>query len=441
VDPHCDQQLLRGFLPYQRQWGSCKVRGGLAKFWYAAAKALGFRIATIRCPDPLLVRQVASLCKGVKSLAPPPGWLRCPRRLPDIAFTDLVGIPLGPDSVEYWRAWGAPHLFFCHGVDNGLSLVGAFIPPDPDLAALDGNLTAAIPTPPQGWAARSVCLSHRETGGSTSGCWTFVVWYPPGFPWVELLVWEPQGGAPLLCCINNRVQALPFHGTRHSGVAGERVVREGGLVLDFGLFPASDPKTRVLLESSASPSGYGLHSLLARELGDLWDVPICFLDSLLELEVTGLMADICKSPPSKLLHTGVNLLLTSAFRGGLEGREAQEGGTAGLVPGPRPCSDAGFGLTQAYERKHPPETKMTMEDFAAEEEVIKGDSQKADNAAVPDNLWLRAFVLGYGNSGCLGRHLGALGCTKGTAGFLGGPTPPMGWQGALPGLHCFALRY
>ncbi len=165
------------------------------------------------------------------------------------------------------------------------------------------------------------------------------------------------------------------------------------------------------------------------------------MDSLSDLEVTRLMASICKSPLSKLLHTGADLLLTSAFRGGLEGREAQEGGRAGPVSGPRPRSDAGFGPTPAYKRKHPPETKMTMEEFAAEEVVIKGDLQKADSAAVPNNLWLRAFVLGYGDLGRLGCRLGALGRTKGTAGFLGGPTPPMGWQGALPGLHCFALRY
>jgi hypothetical protein len=75
VDPHCDQQLVPGFLPYRRQRGSCEVRGGSANLWYAAAKSLGFGIATICCPDLLLVRQVASLCEGVKSLAPPPGQL------------------------------------------------------------------------------------------------------------------------------------------------------------------------------------------------------------------------------------------------------------------------------------------------------------------------------------------------------------------------------
>ena len=43
------------------------------------------------------------------------------------------------------------------------------------------------------------------------------------------------------------------------------------------------------------------------------------------------------------------------------------------------------------------------------DEVIKGDSQKADNAAVPDQLWIRAFVLGYGtDTDSLRRHTEAL---------------------------------
>ena len=33
-------------------------------------------------------------------------------------------------------------------------------------------------------------------------------------------------------------------------------------------------------------------------------------------------------------------------------------------------------------------------------EVTKGDSQKADNASVPDHLWLRAFAVGYGDEAC-----------------------------------------
>jgi hypothetical protein len=87
-------------------------------------------------------------------------------------------------------------------------------------------------------------------------------------------------------------------------------------VLDFGLFPASDPLARVIVEKSSSPSGYGLRPLMARELGNLWDAPILFLDSLPDTDVGALMGAICASPPSKLLHTGADLLLT-AFSGGV----------------------------------------------------------------------------------------------------------------------------
>jgi hypothetical protein len=76
VGPHSDQQLAQGFLPYQWRRGSCEVRSGSANLWYAAAKALGFKIGTIHCPDLLLIHQVVALYVGVKSLAPFLGHLR-----------------------------------------------------------------------------------------------------------------------------------------------------------------------------------------------------------------------------------------------------------------------------------------------------------------------------------------------------------------------------
>ncbi len=126
-----------------------------------------------------------------------------------------------------------------------------------------------------------------------------------------ILSQEPRGGTPLLCCVNDRVAARPFLETRRTGVAGMCVERDYGLILDFGLFPASDLTARVLLESSGSPSGYGSRSLSARELGNLWDVPILFMDSLSDQEVGDLTGAICRTPPSKLLHSGADLLLTS----------------------------------------------------------------------------------------------------------------------------------
>ena len=440
ADSHSDLLLARGFLPYRRPRGSCEVRGRSANLWYAAAKALGFEVSSMRCPDPLFVAHVRGLGMGVKSLAALPQRLRRPRRLPDVVFSDVESIPLGADAVEYWGAWTTTHLFYCLGSDDSVHLGGAS-PTAPSTTPL---------TPPPGWAARSICLAHHETGGATSGRWTFVVWYPPNVPWVEPLAWTPRGGTPLLCCVNDRVRATPYRGQRRSGVAGERVVREGGLVLDFGLFPAFEPTARVLVESSGSPSGYGSRCLSARELGDLWDVPILLLDSLSDAAVTELMEGICHSPPSKLLHTGADLLLTASFRGGLEG-DGRPGASASadsadsaLQPGPRPLTDAELGLCTGALSRSPEDLVegLGQRPETPDTEVIKGDHQKADNAAVPDHLWLRAFALGYGDPAHPARHLEALNLPPTSAvGFLDNPRPPNGWRGALPGLRLFGLRH
>ncbi len=437
VDHHSEQQLARGFLPYRHRRGCCEVRGGSANLWHAAARALGFEIGTIRCPDQLLVRQVSTLCPGVKSLVSLPGRLRPPQHLPDIVFCDLGSIPLGQNSGEYWGAWLTPHLFFYNGTDD----CG-------EAAVAPGS--RGPPAPPKGWTSHSVGLSHADTGGSTSSRWDLAVWYPSGYPWVEPLTWKPRGGTPLLCCVNNRVAARPLLGTRRTGVAGQGIEQEHGFISDFGLFPAWDPTAQVLLESSGSPSGYGSRSLLARELGDLWDVPILFMDYL---EVGDLMSAICRTPPSKLLHTGADLLLTEGFQGGFVGiRQGLQG--KGSLPGPRPRSDSDLGLAPATKRL---KLQMVCEPLAAvadeyvgREEVIKGDSQKSDDAVVPDHLWLRAFVLGYGVANHAARHWRALGragvCEGGAVGSLAvgclaDPAPPLGWRGALSGLRLFALRY
>ena len=98
---------------------------------------------------------------------------------------------------------------------------------------------------------------------------------------------------------------------------------------DFGLFPASDPSARVIVESASSPLGYGLRRLTARELGNLWDVLILSLDSLPDSGIDALMGAICATPPSKLLHTGADLLLTVFFRGGRVGRARGKGSGGG----------------------------------------------------------------------------------------------------------------
>jgi hypothetical protein len=72
---------------------------------------------------------------------------------------------------------------------------------------------------------------------------------------------------------------------------------------------------------------------------------------------------------------------------------------------------------------------------------VKGNSQRADNASVPDHLWLRAFVIGYGDEACAERLREALTLPTGDAGALGASQSPAGWRGAIPRLRLFALRY
>ena len=198
VDPHSDQPLVRGFLPFRPTRGTCEIRGSAANLWYAAVKALGFVVSMFRYPDPLFVCHLAGFCEGVKSLTPPPGRLRQPHQLPDVVFSDLAGLPLGPDLANYWDAWSMTHVLYCLGVDDSISS--------------SSIAQGVVPLPPQGWTARSVRLAHSDTGGSTSGRWSFVVWYPPGLPWVEPLMWVPRGGTPLLCCVNDCEYTRPFLG-------------------------------------------------------------------------------------------------------------------------------------------------------------------------------------------------------------------------------------
>jgi hypothetical protein len=163
------------------------------------------------------------------------------------------------------------------------------------------------------------------------------------------------------------------------------------------------------------------------------------------------MGTICLSPPSQLLHTGADVLLTTGFWGDSSVlRQAEQA----LAPGPRPRTDTDLGLLPEAQRQR---WYKELAFHAAAVEVKKGDSQKADNAAIPDQLWLRAFVLGYGDTTCPTWHLDtlALNLTIGgpaqlkdppagkdpQAGLLFHKEPPPGWGGALIGFRVFGLRY
>ncbi len=91
-------------------------------------------------------------------------------------------------------------------------------------------------------------------------------------------------------------------------------------------------------------------------------------------------------------------------------------------PGPRALSNLELGLssTLRHVEGHPHDEVMPTA-----KEVIKGDSQKADNASVPDHLWLRVFFIGYGDAACAARHRDALNLPTGGVGLLGASEPPV----------------
>ncbi len=320
-----------------------------------------------------------------------------PRRfntLPDVVFLDLGSLPWGSGSDKYWEGWQTTHVFFCLGLDTDTA----------------GASTALLAPPcPTGWTARSISLSHCEAGGATLGRWTVVVWYPPLIPFSEPLPVVPQSWFPLFSYVKDQERASAHPCPPDGGVAVARVVRVEGLVQDWGLFPSSNLAAKVLVQCSFSPSGYGSWSLSGAELGALWDIPISVLDAFPAQGSERILHGIFRSASTKILFAGTDFLLTSSFRGGLGGLRA------GLVlcAGPRPISNSDLGLVQSSG-----EGQLPFQPG----EVIKGDSQKADDAVVPDQLWLHAFVVGYGDPQCQ-VHFGGTSTGAGTT-YRGSPTWP-----------------
>jgi hypothetical protein len=109
------------------------------------------------------------------------------------------------------------------------------------------------------------------------------------------------------------------------------------------------------------------------------------------------------------------------------------------VAGPSPRSNKDLGLVVS-----PPARQDENRRFATR--VVKGDAQKADGAAVPDHLWIHAFLEGYtreGEEGVVRQHLTALSLPDhATVGHLretGPSNQEIGWEAALGGFHTLGL--
>ena len=101
-----------------------------------------------------------------------------------------------------------------------------------------------------------------------------------------------------------------------SGVVRQDVGVWRGIVQQWGLFPASDLSSHVLLAATGSVSRMGIRPLTWHELAALWDVPILVSDRLGGGDDCALLRGFCASAPAKVLYVGADALLTVYFRGG-----------------------------------------------------------------------------------------------------------------------------
>ena len=181
------------------------------------------------------------------------------------------------------------------------------------------------------WTACLVSLTHCEARGATTGCWSLVAWYPPGHPTAKPSPITPQPWFPIRAFVSNQMAATPIPVAKVPadrplyfqwfafclGVTpGARGAPPGGVIHQWGLFPASDLGVRVLLALSGCPSGWGVRSHSWLELASLWDVPILVTDIMSEESSITFLWGFCAFAPAKVLFAGTDALLTTFFRGG-----------------------------------------------------------------------------------------------------------------------------
>jgi hypothetical protein len=194
-------------------------------------------------------------------------------------------------------------------------------------------------------------------------------------------VWVPL--LPANWLLGAAVVRLPVEIIRLGRGTTARVVHQ------WGLFPASDLSAPVLLSAVGSVTGLGIQPLSWSELAALWDVPILISDWLSNNTDTTLLRGFCLSAPKKFLFVGADALLPMSFWGG-----SISGSIFSLAGiGRPPKTDTELGLVVMGD------DAPTVWSLAVQVQVIKGGTQKANGAAVPDHLWIYAFLCGCGLDG------------------------------------------
>ena len=411
-DAHTDLGLVHGFLPFRSTRGSCEVRASTPNLWFATARALGFKVVSVRSKSRKFAARMASFVGGAKILSP---TLRrfSKRASPVVVFTDEAYLP--SSSSTYWTNYLVPHIFFCQHRDTDSVRLGS-----------------SLPRAPYAWSVRALDVPHNSVGGATTAIWTLVAWYPPVHRVCTPLPLPTLPWSPLHCFLNDRVSATMAPAPVGGITPAPQVVRQGGFVMSHGLFPSSNWATVVHMQCSTSPTNWGTRSLELPELGGLWDIPILFMDALSVSDDADVYHGILGSAPGKVLHLGTDFLLTSCILGGNEvdrptatPPKSRKRPSEMVTPSPVAVSTdtAKYWLPLQFAKldectNRDESTVLTdpLSDSDSEDDdgangssvVVKQDSQKADWAPVPDHLWLQSFKQGYRSAEQTSRHFDAL---------------------------------
>jgi hypothetical protein len=159
--------------------------------------------------------------------------------------------------MPYWASWLTPHVFFTLAKDTNIKDWGGWAD------------VAVIPSPPRGWTSWLFPLSHCEAGGGASGRWTIMAWYPPAYPVADPIPISPQPWFPIQACVNDRVAAMPVATSEipaawppassvvwSGGFAWLVGSRQGGVIQQWGHFPASDLQPWCSWQPLGAPWGW-----------------------------------------------------------------------------------------------------------------------------------------------------------------------------------------
>lgn len=281
--------VVEGRMNTSRQFGFCEIRGTVPNLWPWIVGSLGFDIDCVRFPNDesfttLLTDR--SGC-GIKALV---SRIRDPPAKLDVVFCDYSSLPPFT-SLQYWSSWDLPHVVFSEFKPTSF---------------------------PSGWTWSGSYMSHRMFGGcSTASWWVGVLHRDGDGRFIDLPPPSPSPYRPFEGVLQYNPDVRPLHDVPPVVTSHPTVIRPDGSYLSpVGLYPCHDFAAPVLVKSHFSASGFGTRALSLFELGSIWDMPISFLDSLgTSTDVQQAVSSLLMSCPGKLLFSGADSLLFRVPRG------------------------------------------------------------------------------------------------------------------------------